>query len=295
MNREMIMKRSVKRLFPMINGIFTYINYQFPEFLHITQAELDIYFIANWGMRTVAPIVRVVHEADTEQLTTAELTVLGDMIRHMFEYKWDKQSVLLSVEYDPIHNYLDEYHEELGEDIEESTTRTPNITIANTETVDNDTTISDGGSQVTNTSGTTTSTRTDNLQESTTSTGENNLFGFNSDEAVGADTDASNTTVTNTGTVGNSESSNSQTTVNGGLTHTTDGTIATTGSKRTTGTESNETTSDRNRVRDFSHQGNIGNLTTQQLMNQEIELWRWNFIQEVLNDVKGFLTLPVYE
>ena len=84
MNREMIAKRSVKKLFPMINGIFTYINYQFPEFLHITQAELDIYFIANWGMRTVAPIVWITHEADTEKLTTAELTALGDLIRHMF-------------------------------------------------------------------------------------------------------------------------------------------------------------------------------------------------------------------
>lgn len=49
-----------------------------------------------------------------------------------------------------------------------------------------------------------------------------------------------------------------------------------------------------NRARSYSHKGNIGNFTPQQLIKQEIELWRWNFIDEVLNDVKDFISLPIY-
>ena len=48
------------------------------------------------------------------------------------------------------------------------------------------------------------------------------------------------------------------------------------------------------RTRTYTHEGNIGNLTTQQLMKQEIELWQWNFIQQVLEDLRDFLTIPIY-
>ena len=49
-----------------------------------------------------------------------------------------------------------------------------------------------------------------------------------------------------------------------------------------------------NRARQYIHKGNNGNITPQQLIRQEIDLWRWNFIEEVLNDIKSFITLPVY-
>lgn len=48
------------------------------------------------------------------------------------------------------------------------------------------------------------------------------------------------------------------------------------------------------RAKQSIHKGNIGNLTPQQLITQEIELWRWNFIDEVLSDIKSMITLPIY-
>ena len=48
------------------------------------------------------------------------------------------------------------------------------------------------------------------------------------------------------------------------------------------------------RARQYIHKGNNGNITPQQLIRQEIDLWRWNFIEEVLNDIKSFITIPVY-
>ena len=44
----------------------------------------------------------------------------------------------------------------------------------------------------------------------------------------------------------------------------------------------------------MSRIGNIGNITTQQMLNQEIELWKWNFINQVLEDVKQLTTLQIY-
>lgn len=40
--------------------------------------------------------------------------------------------------------------------------------------------------------------------------------------------------------------------------------------------------------------GNIGVTTTQQMLQQEFELWRWNFFTQVFEDVDKFLVLSVY-
>ena len=286
----------IMQMMPIVNGIFTHIHYSFPEILSITDEQMDLAFLSLYGLKICAPVIHVVHQSNEQlMLTDAELQTLADLILAMYKYKWDKLADILSLDYDPIHNYSDTYHEELQEGIEAEKVRTPDLSTANNETVDNDTVLRDGGSESKAVTRNTQNTRTDNLTEQIEGTGENNLYGFNSIEAVGADTNANDTTRTNTGTVGNIGSDTEQTTVNGGLTHTTDGTISTSGTKRTTGTDTENSTSDRDRVRDFTHIGNIGNLTTQQLINQEIELWRWNFIQQVLNDVKDFLTLPVYD
>ena len=49
-----------------------------------------------------------------------------------------------------------------------------------------------------------------------------------------------------------------------------------------------------NRAKISIHKGNIGNLSPQQLIEQEINLWRWNFIDEVFEDIKSLITIPIY-
>lgn len=351
-------------MLPMIDGLFHYINYEFPEFLQITDSELDVLFIANWGMRSVAPIVYNIHEPDGLSLTTQELTTLGTIILHMFEHKWDKQSAILSLEYDPIYNYSDTYHESMTLNGESNSTLTHDTTDTESSTTTIDRSITDSGSERTLTtdsvneadggtesrtgsssktiggelttekesSSTTTSsdTKTGTSTTERNTAGQDNKWGFNSEEES-VPTDASTTTETTSGETSDTDAASStiettesgtetrsdteqgstsetirgglthttsgskESTVFGGLVHTTDEDHAVSGTKSRTGTEGTESTSEQTRLRDFTHVGNIGNLTTQQLITQEIELWRWNFIQEVLNDVKDFLTLPVYE
>lgn len=286
-----LIRKKIREMIPLNNGIFSAMEYQYPAVFEITDQEMDFMFVTNCGLRTIAPVVVVAYEQDSD----AYIATLAQMIKHMYAPKWDKLAAMVNLEYDPIHNYSNTVHEKITEDIEGSDTLTHNTTVANSEQVNNDTSVSDSGTERIVGSKQGSKTRTDNLSEVVANTDENNVFGFNSAQAVGSDTGASNTTRTNTGTQGTSETGSDESTKYGGLVHTTDGTIATEGTKRTTGTEGTEKSSNRERVRDLTHLGNIGNITTQQLINEEIKLWRWNFIQELLNDVKDFLTIPVYD
>ncbi len=326
----------IKNLFPMVNGIFHHLNYTFPEVLSLTPEQLDIIWCTNYGMRLAAPVVLVVHDdAESQVLTSEELSQLSQLILAMYKYKWDRLGNLLSLEYDPIHNYSDDVHEETTEQIDRTEELTHGTTVQTTGQSSGTETLTDSGSERTVTTETNSSTRTDNLQEHTTGAVNNDIYGFNSDQAVGDNTSDSDNTRTNTGTQGNSGQSSKESTTYGGLVHTTQKSGTTSESQGTTGTDltevsddtqgSNESTtygglihttqktgttsetqgttgsdtteegSNRTRIRDLTHLGNIGNLTTQQLMTQEIELWRWNYIQEILNDVKDFLTIPVYD
>lgn len=339
----MMKMKTVKEAIPILNSIFTKMDYQFPEQFDITATELDMLFVANYGMRFVAPIVYAVQEDQTQiQLTSEELEVLSQLILNFYKVKWDKQVAVFDFVYDPIHNFSDTIHEEIEENAGSDTVLTHNTEVATSETTDIDTVVTDGGTERHDKALVSTKTRTDNLSESiatdetktevidgedvrtdnltesSSSSSDHGIYGFNSATASGADSDAgagsrlntgtqttesdvSDTTTvdsdvvkSNTGTQRNEDSSNEQLTITGGLTHTTDDSHVVSGTKAKTGTDSTEVTTDKTRERDYTRSGNIGNLTTQQLVTQEIQLWRWNFIQEVLNDVKDFLTLPVY-
>lgn len=287
----------VKRMFPLTNGIFHYIDYQFPEEIEITDDQLDFLFISSWGMRIVAPIVLVLRDGPWEDgaLTEQELIYLGALIKNMYKYKWDKLAELLSLEYDPIHNYSDTFHEEVTENGTDNNTVTHDTTVTDNRTMDIDKSVTDSGSERTVKSGSSNKTRTDNLSETVEATGANDLYGFNSEEAVGADTNVSHSTKLNTGTQATAGTDSGESTVYGGLIHTTDEGHVDHSTSAKTGTVETEGENTHNKVRDYTHLGNIGNITTQQLISEEIKLWHWNLINQILNDVKDFLTIPVYE
>ena len=46
---------------------------------------------------------------------------------------------------------------------------------------------------------------------------------------------------------------------------------------------------------ELTRTGNIGVTTSQQMIESEIKLWDWNFIDNVFKDIAEILTLPIYE
>lgn len=304
MSQTLRKAQRIKDIFPLVNGLFTKMDYTFRT--EVSKPILDMQFLANYGKRNPSPVVELVQSEYGEPLTSLELQMLAEAIVQTYGSKWDKLGALYDIEYDPIHNYLDEWSDktELDEtrtedtDIGDDTTFGKHISDSNTRTDNLTETITFGKS----------STRTDNLSEFTTSTaatsGNNtdtgSVWGFNSSTDTNAEKSSS---------INSSQSSSTDSTQNSGTQ-----TVAETGSdsRRNTGTlsDSGSTTFsgtdsrtidrdstldiDSTKDRSGSHSGNIGNITSQSQIAEEIKLWQWKYVDAILEDVKDFLTVPVY-
>ena len=307
----------LKTLLPMTNGIFGHMDYTFRA--ETSKDQLDMMLKMNYGERNPSPAVDyVTGYAESEdkahwtwtQLTDQQLTTLAGLILAMYKPKWDKLGRIYDIEYDPIHNYLDEWEDHSDGESEDTTTN--NLTRRDTL----DTSVSRSNTRTDNLNDATTgtvqkaNTRTDNLLETTSSdethqdsaSGGDNIYGFNSATAVGDKTNSESSsgsvgvdgTKANTGTQAESGTDTYNTNLAHTGTRSDSGTEATTGTntRATTGTVTEEGTNSRDR--EGRHTGNIGNLTSQKQILEEIELWKWNYMQTILEDVRDFMSLPTY-
>ena len=107
-------------------------------------------------------------------------------------------------------------------------------------------------------------TGTDKDEGATTLNTQNNLWGFNSDSSIPSDMQDGTNTANNTNTRD--------------LTDTETGTDTTTGEN----------------TRKLIRTGNIGTNTFQNLLQQERNLWMYNFFEHIFKDVDSVLTIPIY-
>lgn len=216
----------------------------------------------------------------------------------------------------------------LGTTVNKSSTRTDNLQEVSGKTGTDTETRTDNTTSTETRNLTNGNTRTLNTDEANTgtvgtigsNTDTNSIWGFNSSTDVNSDktagsnssTETRNThtadtgTITDQGTEGGSKAVANTGTVTTAMQHgqttttTNTGTQGISGSEATTGTnrrdldtEEGETTEDA-RNRSGKHTGNIGNLTSQKQILEEIELWKWNYVEQILDDAKEFLSLPIY-
>lgn len=257
----------IKDIMTPTDAVFSKMNYDF-EF--IEKEKLDIIFVTSYGERIIAPFVDyfLEHDVNSNSFTFSEESkqLLSDTVLAYYKVNWDKLKQIIKTEYDPIHNFSDKVTENFTDRTEK--------TIATNDTV--------------NDIGTGSKTRTDNLvlTETRNLAGTQNddstlkMQGFNSTSFQDKDKDVSIRNTTDTGTISNENTGTQENSETRNFTTTKTG---------------NETTNDQyTRERNLSRLGNIGNITTQKMLNEEIELWKWSFIQQVLDDVKQLLTLSVY-
>lgn len=107
-------------------------------------------------------------------------------------------------------------------------------------------------------------TGTDTDEGQTTLNTQNNLWGFNSESSIPSDMQDGTNTANNTNTRD--------------LTDTETGTDTTTGEN----------------TRKLTRSGNIGTNTFQNLLQQERNLWMYNFFEQIFKDVDSVLTIPIY-
>lgn len=107
-------------------------------------------------------------------------------------------------------------------------------------------------------------TGTDNGEGSTTMNTQNNLWGFNSESSIPSDMRDGTYTANNTNT------------------------------RDLTDTETGTDTTAGDNTRKMTRTGNIGTNTFQNLLQQERDLWMYNFFEQVFKDVDSVLTIPIY-
>lgn len=312
-----MMRTKLKDVFldPISAGLFdTFQNLNVPWKDEGIDESLDLFFITNYGERLISPLTNTCLDT-TGKLTVAKQTLLATAIVNLFGKNWTKEYAVLSAQYDPIENYsMEEKHtgndtrletptnwketttEKPGADgYSETETQTPTNWIeSRKETVGDDGYTETETQTPTQWEKTIESDKADNNVEGSTS-----LYAFNSSDPVPiskseTETD-SKTTETQSGTYETKREISGEKDVDIERTGTYETKREIEGEKITetghTGTYEDKTTYNSTLTRS----GNIGTVTAQDMIEQEIELWKWNYFRDVVfPDVAKALTISLY-
>lgn len=212
---------------------------------------------------------------DSGVLSSDNRTLIANILWAMFGIQWTRLwATMKPTEYDPLTNY------QMQETMEgkENSTRTPDLTKGDTGTVQ--TTGQDKRSP----NLTKANTGTVNGNGSATNTNQNGIWGFNSSTSVPSDMSDGTATNENTTTHDLTETETGTDTTDRTNTDTYNRSYTETGTDTTAGTSS----------RKLTRTGNIGTNTFQNLLQQERNIWMYDFFEHVFKDVDSVLTIPIY-
>lgn len=291
------------------DGIFsdfeTY-NIDIPWEYERISSELDVLYYSKSGEKTVSPLLsKLVGNARVLNSTNREKVVR--VLFTMFGVQWAKLYETLNFEYNPIENYRMFETEDTQTHNESSETETGTVSRdadnqyvhTGTDAKQNNLTETETGTVSREANNQRTDTGT--LSNSENGSQANSVYGFNSSAMV--DSDASSVTNSNTEThnltlidvIDEQESRNLSKLNTGTVTETKNLTDTETLDETETRNLSNESESDGSNVRQLTRSGNIGVTTSQQMIESERSLWRWNFFSVVFSDIDSVLCLDVYE
>ena len=212
---------------------------------------------------------------DSDVLSSDNRTLIANILWAMFGIQWTRLwATMKPVDYDPLTNY------KMDETLEgtESSTRTPDLTKGDTGTVQ--TTGQDKRTPNLTRNG----TGTVNDEGSGTNKNQNGIWGFNSSESVPSDMSDGRVTNNNTTTRNLTDTETGTDTTDRTNTDTYNRSYTETGTDTTAGTSSSKLT----------RTGNIGTNTFQNLLQQERNIWMYDFFEQVFKDVDSVLTIPIY-
>lgn len=254
-------------------GIFSNIG-NLPWSSIMAGPQMDtLYFDTHSGERFSSRIItrRV---GDDDSLSSADRKTIATLVYARFGNQWTRLWATMNPTFDPLTNY------KMEETVEgtESSTRTPDLTKGDTGTVQ--TTGQD--------------TRTPNLTRNGTGTvkdegsgtnnNQNGIWGFNSSESVPSDMSDGRVTNNNTTTRDLTDTETGTDITDHTNTDTYNRSYTETGTDTTAGTSS----------RKLTRTGNIGTNTFQNLLQQERNIWMFDFFEQIFKDVDSVLTIPIY-
>lgn len=212
---------------------------------------------------------------DSDVLSSDNRTLIANILWAMFGIQWTRLwATMKPVDYDPLTNY------QMQETMEgtENSTRTPDLTKGDTGTVQTT------GQEKRTPNLTRNGTGTVNDNGSATNTNQNDIWGFNSSTSVPSDMSDGTSTNESTTTRDLTETETGTDTTDRTNTDTYNRSYTETGTDTTAGTSS----------RKLTRIGNIGTNTFQNLLQQERNIWIYDFFEQVFKDVDSVLTIPIY-
>ncbi len=260
--------------YPTDGGVFSPMS-NAPWTDTMSGTNLDILYLdGNSGERYCSNFIN--HRLnDSDVLSSDNRTLIANILWAMFGIQWTRLwATMKPVDYEPLTNY------KMQETVEgiESSTRTPDLTKGDTGTVQ--TTGQDKRTPNLTRKG----TGTVNDNGSATNTNQNGIWGFNSSTSVPSDMSDGTATNENTTTRDLTETETGTDTTDRTNTDTYNRSYTETGTDTTAGTSS----------RKLTRTGNIGTNTFQNLLQQERNIWIYDFFEQVFKDVDSVLTIPIY-
>lgn len=254
-------------------GIFSNIG-NLPWSSIMVGPQMDtLYFDTHSGERFSSRIItrRV---GDDGSLSSADRKIIATLVYARFRTQWSRLWATMNPTFDPLTNY------KMEETVEgtESSTRTPDLTKGDTGTVQ--TTGQDKRTPDLTRKG----TGTVKDDGSATNNNQNGIWGFNSSTSVPSDMSDGTATNENTTTRDLSETETGTDTTDRTNTDTYNRSYTETGTDTTAGTSS----------RKLTRTGNIGTNTFQNLLQQERNIWMYDFFEQIFKDVDSVLTIPIY-
>lgn len=240
----------------------------------MTGSQTDmLYFGTHSGERFSSKII-VGRIGVDGSLAYGDRKAIAGLVYAMFRTKWGRLWATMNPTYDPLTNY------KMEETVEgtESSTRTPDLTKGDTGTVQ--TTGQDKRTPDLSRKG----TGTVKDDGSATNNNQNGIWGFNSSTSVPSDMSDGTATNENTTTRDLTETETGTDTTDRTNTDTYNRSYTETGTDTTAGTSS----------RKLTRTGNIGTNTFQNLLQQERNIWMYDFFEQVFKDVDSVLTIPIY-
>lgn len=254
-------------------GIFSNIG-NLPWSSIMVSPQMDtLYFDTHSGERFSSRIItrRV---GDDGSLSSADRKTIATLVYARFRTQWSRLWATMNPTFDPLTNY------KMEETVEgkESSTRTPDLTKGDTGTVQ--TIGQDKRTPDLSRKG----TGTVKDDGSATNNNQNGIWGFNSSTSVPSDMSDGTATNENTTTRDLTETETGTDTTDRTNTDTYNRSYTETGTDTTAGTSS----------RKLTRTGNIGTNTFQNLLQQERNIWMYDFFEQIFKDVDSVLTIPIY-
>ena len=273
-------------------GIFSELSKTF----NFLSSDMDIEYFGNVsGDKESSPLIdrfieiNINDGMNTFAITDLQRKTLAAIISRRFSTKWNKLYNIGELEYNPIENYS------MRE------TETPNITRNKTTDTNENNTINHNTAFDKTVTETPTDYKIDKTRKEgtdTTTTVDNatnaSAYGFNSVSPVPTNDASGNGTTTVKGDADKNVTTESE--MRSGIMTTREQGTADKNTDETTEQRTGQITDVETETgnRRLERSGNIGVTTSQQMIQSEIDLWQWNFIQTIYKDVDSVLTCPKY-